>query len=78
MADRMPPELDNEIKCVQAKGNHFIQAVKQLSDEEILSSIRKVYLEGTSSPKFLCSQFPSSKNVYFCKMFIFHQTAAVK
>ena len=46
MADRMPPELDDEIKRVQENGNHFLKAVKELSDEEILSSIRKVYLEG--------------------------------
>ena len=46
MADRIPPELDNEIKCVQEKGNHLIRAVQELSDEEILSSIGKVYLEG--------------------------------
>ena len=46
MADRIQPELDNEIKCVQEKGNHLIRAVQELSHEEILSSIGKVYLEG--------------------------------
>ena len=46
MADRIPPELDDEIKRVQEKGEHFIKAVQELSDEEILGSIRKVYLEG--------------------------------
>ena len=46
MADRIPPELDNEIKRVQEQGDHFIKAVQELTDEEILSSIRKVYLEG--------------------------------
>ena len=46
MADRLPPELDDEIKRVQEKGEHFIKAVQELSDEEILSSIHKVYLEG--------------------------------
>ena len=45
MADRIPPELDDEIKCVQEKGNHLIRAVQELSHEEILSSIGKVYLE---------------------------------
>ena len=43
MADRLPAELDNEIKKVQSTGDHFIKAWAQLSDEEILSSIRKVY-----------------------------------
>ena len=46
MADRIPPELDNEIKKVQEKGDYFIRAVQDLTDDEILSSIRKVYLEG--------------------------------
>ena len=46
MADRIPPELDNEIKQVQEKGDYFIRAVQDLTDDEILSSIRKVYLEG--------------------------------
>ena len=46
MADRIPPELDDEIKRVQEKGDYFIKAVQGLTDDEILSSIRKVYLEG--------------------------------
>ena len=43
VADRLPNELDDEIKKVQSDGDHFIKAWAQLSDEEILSSIRKVY-----------------------------------
>ena len=46
MADRIPPELDDEIKRVQEQGDYFIKAVQGLTDDEILSSIRKVYLEG--------------------------------
>ena len=81
MADRIPPELDNEIKCVQEKGTHFIRAVQQLSNEEFLSSIGKVYLEGNfqceilllldSPVRIKCFFF--SQNVLFV-----YQTAPVK
>ena len=43
MADRLPQELDDEIKKVQSTGDHFIKAWQELSDEDILESIRKVY-----------------------------------
>ena len=71
MADRIPPELDNEIKCVQEKGNHFIRAVQELSDEEILSSIGKVYLEGNFQCEILLllDSPVRIKCFFFLKMF---------
>ena len=70
MADRLPPELDDEIKCVQEKGDHFIKAVQELSDEEILSSIGKVYLEGNFQCEILLLlDSPVRIKCFFLKMF---------
>ena len=72
MADRIPPELDNEIKCVQEKGNHLIRAVQELSDEEILSSIGKVYLEGNFQCEILLLlDSPVRIKCFFLKMVCF-------
>ena len=80
MADRIPPELDNEIKCVQEKGDHFIKAVQELSDEEILSSIRKVYLEGNFQCEILLllNSPVRIKCLFLQNVYFFHQTAPVK
>ena len=70
MADRIQPELDNEIKCVQEKGNHLIRAVQELSHEEILSSIGKVYLEGNFQCEILLLlDSPVRIKCFFLKMF---------
>ena len=80
MADRIPPELDNEIKCVQEKGNHLIRAVQELSDEEILSSIGKVYLEGNFQCEILLLlDSPVRIKCFFSQNVLFvYQTAPVK
>ena len=73
MADRIPPELDNEIKCVLfKKGNHLNRAVQELSDEEILSSIGKVYLEGNFQCEILLLlDSPVRIKCFFLKMVCF-------
>ena len=71
MADRIPPELVIEIKCVQEKGNHLIRAVQELSDEEILSSIGKVYLEGNFQCEILLLlDSPVRIKCFFSKCFV--------
>ena len=72
MADTIPPELDDEIKCVQEKGDHFIKAVQELSHEEILSSIGKVYLEGNFQCEILLLlDSPVRIKCFFLKMVCF-------
>ena len=71
MADTIPPELDDEIKCVQEKGDHFIKAVQELSHEEILSSIGKVYLEGNFQCEILLLlDSPVRIKCFFSKWFV--------
>ena len=72
MADRIPPELDNEIKRVQEQGDYFIKAVQGLTDDEILSSIRKVYLEGNFQCEILLLlDSPVRIKCFFLKMVCF-------